>query len=464
MTTGADRVRAALAEATPERVAALLPARDLDPRLVARLVQPGRVRDLAWRTWGAMLADPPRANGILRDALRAARHLHSRERRPVADLLHDLARLHGALRPLHGEARDPAAASWWLLAVHHGVPIDEARETWQDAVGGAPPDLDAATTLDRTLSSRWRDAGTGALAQAAGVPEAAAVGLVDALGPEVWDFLAASAARAPVSVRVDARRASSDDVLARLRAAGVEAEASPIAPHGLRLPPRTDLRALPRAIQAVVEPQDDASQLVAELVPPDARRVLDLCAGAGGKTLSLAARSPGATLWATDVRGRALSELQRRARRDDVAVQTALLRDGRPDRDLGGLFDVVVVDAPCTGTGVWRRHPAWRLRLREDGGPTDLQDAVLDQGASRVAPGGLLVYATCSVLPEEDEARIAAFAERHPDFALVPVSDAAPHLSAAVRSGPFLRTFPHRHGADGFFAAVLRRDVDPAGL
>ncbi len=439
-----------------DRTAALLPDRALHPALVAKLVRAGRIRDAGWSTWRAMREAPMRADGILREALRSARALHSRERRAVADLLHDLTRVHAALPPFHGGAADPAAADWWLLAVHHGVPVETAAAAWAEDVGGPMPALEVATDLPAAWAARWQSGSIEALAEAAGVPEAIAHGLWDGLGASVWDLLAASAGRAPVSVRVDRRHLTRDEAVRRLQDAGVAAEPSAVSPVGVRLPPRTNLDALPRALRTALEPQDDASQVVAELVPEGAGRVLDLCAGAGGKTLALGARLPEASLWATDVRRRALTTLEDRARRSRVRVRTGLWRDGTIDRDLGGLFDAVVVDAPCTGTGVWRRHPAWRMRL-EDGPPTAVQDQVLDRAVSWVKPGGVIVYATCSVLPVEDEARVDAVCARHPGLSVVPIAEAAPHLSPAIHAGPYLRTLPHEHGTDGFFGAVLRR-------
>lgn len=439
------------------QVRALLPRRDLDPRMVARLVRPGRVCDIGRRTWAAAWGQPSHAASRVREGMRGARALHSRERRAVADLLHDLARLSGALLPWVRGAEDPAAAMWWMLSVHHGVPVEEAEEGWREQIGGESPPLDRAVDLVSTLGERWAPGGLSVLAEAAGVDREVAEGLAEVLGEGVWDFLIACAQRAPLSVRVDARRAEVGEVARGLRASGVDVEISPVAPHGLQLPTGTHLAGLPRRWRSVIEPQDDASQLIAELVRPEARRVLDLCAGAGGKTLAVASRAPQASLWATDVRSSALERLKARARRHGVKVQTARWREERVHPDPGWDFDEVVVDAPCSGTGVWRRHPTWRLHLGAHGVPDALQAELLDRGAERVRSGGRLIYATCSVLTRENEAQVVAFSQRHPAFRAIPVAEVAPHLPRSIAAGPFLRTLPHVHGTDGFFAAVFER-------
>ena len=197
-----------------------------------------------------------------------------------------------------------------------------------------------------------------------------------------------------------------------------------------------------------MEIQDEGSQLVAALV--DARpgmRVADLCAGAGGKTLALAMTMQNrGQLVACDVSAARLDGAVRRLRRAGVHnVERHLLEPGdKWIKRRAKTFDRVLVDAPCTGTGTWRRNPDARLRLTE----ADLaellpkQAAILDQAAFLVRTGGRLVYATCSLLPEENEAQVTAFLARHPDFIL---------------AGDFLSLSPARHGTDGFFAATLER-------
>ncbi len=413
-----------------------LPRPDIDPRALAKAVAPGRVRGIATDILAAARAAPTRARGILRDGVRAARALHSRERRLVADAIYDVIRHEALLARAMG--RDDADALWlgwmvWLGADPHAVEgLDASPATRLDTL---PDDLD-----DRSL-----------VALAGSVPASVADELLAAYGRAgALAFLSASAARAPLVVRVHPRR-SRDAVLTALREAGVAAEATPLSPHGIRLPPGTDVARLPGLAPGDLEVHDEASQLVAPLLAPQAGlRVLDLCAGAGGKTLHLAALAPDAELWATDVRSRPLQELTLRARQARAQVRVVLPGAASPAlRD----FDAVLVDAPCAGTGTWRRHPELRWRLGALPSTHAAQAAVLDAAVAALRPGGRLVYATCSVLPSENEAQVEAALARHPGLRREP-----PDAPAEAVVHGYVRTAPHTHGTDGFFAATLRYD------
>ncbi len=259
--------------------------------------------------------------------------------------------------------------------------------------------------------------------------------------------LAALLEPAPLDLRVNLLKATREEARAALAAEGLEAAPTPHSPWGLRIDGRRKVTTGPAFRTGLVEIQDEGSQLVAALV--DARpgmRVADFCAGAGGKTLAMAMtmQNRGALL-ACDVSATRLEGAVRRLRRAGVHnVERHLLEQG--DKWLkrrAGSFDRVLVDAPCTGTGTWRRNPDARLRLTE----TDLaellpkQAAILDQAASLVRMGGRLVYATCSLLSEENEAQVTAFLTRHPAF----------------NRGEILSLTPARDGTDGFYAAILER-------
>ena len=253
---------------------------------------------------------------------------------------------------------------------------------------------------------------------------------------------------APLDLRVNLLKATRDEARAALAAEGLEATPTPLSPWGLRIEGRRQVTTGAAFRAGLVEIQDEGSQLVAALV--DARpgmRVADLCAGAGGKTLALAMTMQNrGQLVACDVSAARLDGAVRRLRRAGVHnVERHLLEPGdKWVKRRAGNFDRVLVDAPCTGTGTWRRNPDARLRLTE----ADLaellpkQAAILDQAATLVRIGGRLVYATCSLLSEENEAQVTAFLSRHPGFC----SDG---MSSSLT--------PARHGTDGFFAAVLER-------
>lgn len=433
----------------------LLEAPDIDPRLLARACSPGRVRGIAVDTWTAVMAEPKRGGGTLRRAMREARALHSRERRFVSDALYDLVRWHRLLEGVAPEAEAPAMAVWLGWLVHLGLPVDDAAAAYAE-VASSSVDFGAFTRLPQALASRVAE---GHIGVALGVDDEAAAALVASLGDDLWAHLGASNARAPIALRANTGRISRDELLARLHNAGVQAEPGRWAPHAVRVPSGTHLPTALPGMQGAYEAQDEASQLVAGLLAvKPGERVLDYCAGAGGKTLALGAALGGqGTLWATDVRSRALGELKQRARAAGIKVRTAVLRDGTPSCDLGPAFDAVLVDAPCTGSGVWRRHPELRWRLADLADLQATQDAVFEGAAAQVRPGGRMVYATCSVLRDEDEARVAAFLQRHPNFHLSPALAVLPGLDAGLVDGPFLRAWPHRHGTDGFFAAVFDR-------
>jgi 16S rRNA (cytosine967-C5)-methyltransferase len=246
------------------------------------------------------------------------------------------------------------------------------------------------------------------------------------------------------------------------------------APNGLRLRKRLSVVAGDAFQNGLVEVQDEGSQLVAALV--DARpgmQVADYCAGAGGKTLAMAAgmNNKGRVV-AMDVYESRLDRSAQRLRRagaHNVERRALQTKDGGADnrkwlKRQRAAFDRVLVDAPCTGTGTWRRNPDGRWTLR----PKDLEELVpkqaeiLDAASRLVKPGGGLVYATCSILPAENERQIEAFLGRHPEFELVPVEHLWPEAvgtdaPAQAPGNPYLRLSPLVHGTDGFFAAAMVR-------
>ncbi|MGZ6140290.1 MAG: RsmB/NOP family class I SAM-dependent RNA methyltransferase, partial [Myxococcaceae bacterium] len=254
----------------------------------------------------------------------------------------------------------------------------------------------------------------------------------------------------------------------RLRSEGVEARETPLSPLGLFLETHQNAFALPSFREGLFELQDEGSQLLGLLVDAPPTRVVDACAGAGGKTLQLAAQMKNrGELFALDIDARRLEELKRRARRDGVHnVRIRPIPPSGPEvaaalSDITERADRVLVDAPCSGTGTYRRKPDARYRLTEAmlAQHVERQHMLLDQFAPLVRKGGRLVYGTCSVLSEENEAVVAWFLERHPGFRAVPPADRiGAELGAKVTTGDFLRLSPARHGTDGFFGAMLLRD------
>ncbi|OYX73917.1 MAG: rRNA cytosine-C5-methylase [Rhizobiales bacterium 32-66-11] len=275
--------------------------------------------------------------------------------------------------------------------------------------------------------------------------------------------MAALLAPAPLDLRVNPLKATRAQMLGALRDLGLQAEAAPLAPFGIRVKERPALARLPMLKTGEVEIQDEGSQLVAQLV--DARageRVVDFCAGAGGKTLAIATQMANkGHVMACDVSAARLKRSAERFRRAGLHnIETRLLASER-DRWVKrhkGAFDRVLVDAPCSGTGTWRRNPDARWRALGPGldNLLPLQAEILASAARLVKPGGRLVYATCSLLAEENEEQVAAFLAAHPAFHVVPVRAAAPQLGVSAHPDHLALT-PARHETDGFFAAVLQR-------
>ena len=289
--------------------------------------------------------------------------------------------------------------------------------------------------------------------------------LRERFGNDTEAELAALLAEAPLDLRVNLLKADRETARAALAAEGIEAAPTPYSPWGLRVDGRRPVVTGKAFRDGLIEIQDEGSQLVALLAGAlPGMRVLDYCAGAGGKTLALAMTMANkGHVVAADVSAPRLEGAVRRLRRAGVHnVERHLMEAGdKWAKRRAGSFDRVLVDAPCTGTGTWRRNPDARLRLAE----TDLleliakQAAILAAAARLVRPGGRLVYAVCSVLAEEGAGQVERFLAAEPGFKVVPAGKAWPGTSPALAPGasPYLATTPRRHGTDGFFAAVLER-------
>ncbi|MEH3088008.1 MAG: RsmB/NOP family class I SAM-dependent RNA methyltransferase [Xylophilus ampelinus] len=301
--------------------------------------------------------------------------------------------------------------------------------------------------------------------------------LVAPLREQVGDELPALAEvlqrPAPLDLRVNALKDKREAVQKELAAAGIRALPTPYSPWGLRVDGKPALTKLATFERGAVEVQDEGSQLLALLVDPKrGEMVVDFCAGAGGKTLALGAamRSTG-RLYAFDVSAHRLDALKPRLARSGLSnVHPAAIAHERDDRikRLAGKIDRVLVDAPCSGLGTLRRNPdlKWRQSPADIAELAAKQAAILDSAARLLKPGGRLVYATCSILPAENEAIAQAFSAAHRDFqpldardALAParLPDGAGLYSGPATGGEYLRLWPHRHDTDGFFAAAWTR-------
>jgi 16S rRNA (cytosine967-C5)-methyltransferase len=286
---------------------------------------------------------------------------------------------------------------------------------------------------------------------------------------------AALASRAPLDLRVNTLAAERDEALAKL--AHLSATPTRWSPMGLRIRLAAEakspaIHAEPIFLKGQIEIQDEGSQLAALFADAKpGQQVVDLCAGAGGKTLALAAAMDNrGQIYATDLDKRRLAPIHARLDRAgarNVQVRTPSGRGDDAVTDLAGRADLVMIDAPCTGTGAWRRNPdaKWRVRPGALAERIKEQEMVLERAAALVKPGGRVAYVTCSVLPEENNDQVRAFLTRHPDFSVEKPTDVMKVLGeraylfarAALTSDEGLLMTPRRTDTDGFFVSLLRR-------
>jgi 16S rRNA (cytosine967-C5)-methyltransferase len=289
--------------------------------------------------------------------------------------------------------------------------------------------------------------------------------LVAVLGPD--EALALGRAlqdAAPLDLRVNVVVSDRERVLAQLRESRLEARETPYSPVGVRMAGKPAINRLPLFLEGAVEVQDEGSQLVGFLVAPRRRElVVDFCAGAGGKSLMLGAmmHSMG-RVYAFDVSPGRLSRLKPRLKRSGLSNLHPHLLTSEHDtkvKRLAGKIDRVLVDAPCSGFGTLRRNPDLKWR-QSPGSVAEMgvkQAALLRAGATLVKPGGRLVYATCSLLPEENEEIVEGFLAEHAEFRPLHCGELLKHQGIELDTGPHMRLWPHVHGTDGFFAAALER-------
>ncbi len=269
---------------------------------------------------------------------------------------------------------------------------------------------------------------------------------------------------APLDLRVNTLLASRDEVLQALRDEGLEAAPTPFSPLGIRLGGKPALQKHPLFLSGKVEVQDEGSQLLGYLVAPGRHdMVVDFCAGAGGKTLLLGAlmRSQG-RIYAFDVAAKRLNNLKPRLKRSGLSNLHPQLISNENDlkvKRLHGKIDRVLVDAPCSGLGTLRRNPdlKWRQTPQSVEELRAKQAAILASAAKLLKPGGRLVYATCSLLPEENQDVVQAFLAQAPQFELLDCAQLLASQGIPLDTGRYLQIYPHSHGTDAFFAAVMER-------
>jgi len=383
-----------------------------------------------------------------------ARHSGSHERALIAETAYALLRHLRSLRALTGGADDARRLALAALVRYGGVSLraldpavtrSEARGLAELKARPEPPaDLATQCEMPDWLVDRLR----------ACLGEGELVALAQALNQP-----------APLDLRVNLLKAERAAVLARLAQDGIAAAPCAFSPEGIRLAGKPALAKHPLFLDGSIEVQDEGSQLLGHLLAPKrGEMVVDFCAGAGGKTLLLGAlmRSSG-RLYAFDVSEKRLAKLKPRLARSGLSnVHPAVIAHENDThvKRLAGKCDRVLVDAPCSGLGTLRRNPdlKWRQTPQSVSELTAKQAAILAAAARLLKPGGRLVYATCSPLPEENAGIVAAFLVAHPEFVRRPAREVLAAQGIRIDlPGDDLQLLPHIHGTDGFYAAVLER-------
>lgn len=403
---------------------------------------------------------PRPADGVIASWFRARRYIGSKDRKAIHERLYDILR-----RKAH--------LSWWLdridieataraKALAHLSLADHAKLDYLNAM------FDGEKFCPARLSSDERKWTVELERQRLDHPEMPDwvrfeypewldERLRTRFGESLADEMRALLLPARLDLRVNALKATRDEAIAALAGEEIQAAPTDLSPWGLRIPERVNLMASKAFKNGLVEVQDEGSQLAALLVGAEpGMAVCDFCAGAGGKTLALASMMNNkGRLVACDVSEGRLSRSTDRFKRAGIHNVTRHVLDAAGAKWIkrqAGTFDRVLVDAPCTGTGTWRRNPdaKWKLSPNDLAELTVKQAEILERAARLVKPGGKLVYVTCSLLPDENEAQIERFLAKSPDFA-----------AEAVEPGTaFLILTPAQQGTDGFFAAKLARARD----
>ena len=425
------------------------------------MVDGGRLRALVLELWQRTRMDWGFVTDRLATTFRKEAWIGSHERRFVGETLYGLVRhlrrVDAALARGRKTLRAPRDLERLLALFVLERLIEPARaarvagELDWNAVAG----VDDAIAGERKIVPR--------IALAASLPDWLAERLVADWGDEAESLARALNQRAPMTVRANLLVGDRGALAAELSRARIATAPGAWCDTALHVETRTNLFGLEAFKRGAMEAQDEGSQLLADLaVAGGGRLIVDLCAGAGGKTLAIAARLGNrGRIVAADVDAHKLDELRRRARRAGVTSAQALHLEGGswpPALEaLRGKAEVVFVDAPCSGIGALRRNPEARWRLREADLATFAarQKAILGQARVLLAPGGRLVYATCTLLDIENAGVVAAVVG--PELVMVPLTEILGERAHALGDGAALTLTPHRHGTDGFYARVMRR-------
>lgn len=406
-------------------------------------------------------------DGVVGDYMRHRRYIGSKDRANIAERTYEIARTHARL-------------GWWLdkvgaqdtprnrviayVALVEGA--DEKRFT-KDLFDGSKYAPEPLSNTELAFAKKL----IGQSLEHKDMPPSVRVEcpalyedkLKSYFGDDFEAEMRAMISGATLDMRVNIFTCNIEKAENYLEADGVKTERTPYCPHGLRAQGKAYLARTKAFNKGWIEIQDEGSQLIAHVCGAEPGiQVLDYCAGAGGKTLALAAAMQRkGRIVAMDMDERRLMKGKDRYKKAGVAdiIETRALSEDKQRKWLkrqAGKFDIVLLDVPCTGTGTWRRNPDMRWRVY---GPqleelVEIQQDILERACKAVKPGGKLVYATCSLLPDENENQVEKFLAAHPEFSVQPLDE-----SLKIGS-PYMRLTPHRHNTDGFFAAVMTKSED----
>ncbi|MBA3396058.1 MAG: RsmB/NOP family class I SAM-dependent RNA methyltransferase [Deltaproteobacteria bacterium] len=449
------------------------PERLSDKKLAAHVVEGGRLRAMLLELWQRTRMDWGFVTDRLATTFRRETWIGSHERRFVGETLYGLVRhlrrVDAALERGR-KVKKPPRDLERLLAL---LLLEKLIEPAQAARADRDLDWGAVATIDDVIAAERKPVAR--IALAASLPDWLARRFVEDWADRAEPLALALNQRAPMTIRANLLVGDRMKLAAELAAARITTRPGAWCDTALIVETRTNLFALDAFKRGAMEAQDEGSQLLADLalanLPTTRPLVVDLCAGAGGKTLAIAARLENrGRIVASDIDAKKLEELRRRGRRATVSNAQAIHIDPTSETawplaldGLRGKADVVFVDAPCSGIGALRRNPEARWRLRE----TDLarfaqrQQEILANAYRLLAPGGRLVYGTCTLLRTENQEVVDAVLGAHDDLALVPLADVvgarATELGATAADPASFVVAPDSHGTDGFFARILKR-------
>lgn len=431
-----------------------------DHQLAAQVAEGGRLRALLLELWQRTRMDWGFVTDRLATTFRKETWIGAHERRFVSETLYGmvrhLRRIDLALERGRRVRKPPRDLERLLALLVLEKLLEPARaaKVEPDLDWAAVAHVDDAIKGERNLATR--------IALAASLPDWLAKRLVADWGDDAERLALALNERAPMTIRTNLLVTDRDGLAKELAGEGLQTHAGRWSASALIVDTRTNLFASKAFKRGAFEAQDEGSQLLAELAHPTSAKplVIDYCAGAGGKTLEIAARLANrGRIVATDIDAKKLEELRKRARRAGVSnVQAVPLEGGQWPKELDSLrgkADVVFVDAPCSGTGALRRNPEARWRLREEDldGFVGKQTEIMKNAIELAAPGARIIYATCSLLTAEND----GVAEQLQGVELRPLSDVLGDRAAKLGRGQAFTVAPHTHGTDGFYARIMVR-------